>query len=79
MSRSFRNQWVTPMTDFYQVDPRYGSLEEYQELATKAKEKGIGIIMDQVANHCGSEHWWMQDLPFKDWVNQQEVLRITNH
>ncbi|TVZ48489.1 glycoside hydrolase family 13 protein [Olleya sp. Hel_I_94] len=60
------------MTDFYQVDPRYGSLEEYQELAAKAKEKGIGIIMDQVANHCGSEHWWMQDLPFKDWVNQQE-------
>lgn len=60
------------MTDFYQVDPRYGSLEEYQELATKAKEKGIGIIMDQVANHCGSEHWWMQDLPFKNWVNQQE-------
>lgn len=60
------------MTDFYQVDPRYGSLEEYQELAAKAKEKGIGLIMDQVANHCGSAHWWMQDLPFKDWVNQQE-------
>lgn len=60
------------MTDFYQVDPRYGSLEEYQELAAKAKEKGIGLIMDQVANHCGSEHWWMQDLPFKDWVNQQD-------
>ncbi|MBU2939114.1 glycoside hydrolase family 13 protein [Lacinutrix sp. C3R15] len=60
------------MTDFYQVDPRYGSLEEYQELATKAKEKGIGLIMDQVANHCGSNHWWMQDLPFKNWVNQQE-------
>jgi len=60
------------MTDFYQVDPRYGSLEEYQELALKAKEKGIGLIMDQVANHCGSAHWWMQDLPFKDWVNQQE-------
>ncbi|APY01360.1 glycoside hydrolase family 13 protein [Lacinutrix venerupis] len=60
------------MTDFYQVDPRYGNLEEYQELATKAKEKGIGLIMDQVANHCGSAHWWMQDLPFKDWVNQQE-------
>jgi glycosidase len=60
------------MTDFYQVDPRYGTLEEYQELAAKAKEKGIGLIMDQVANHCGSAHWWMQDLPFKDWVNQQD-------
>tara|TARA_R110000751_G_scaffold14621_2_gene47182 strand:- start:67093 stop:69012 length:1920 start_codon:yes stop_codon:yes gene_type:complete len=70
MSRSSYHGYA--MTDFYQVDPRYGSLEEYQELATKAKEKGIGIIMDQVANHCGSAHWWMQDLPFKDWVNQQE-------
>jgi len=70
MSRSSYHGYA--MTDFYQVDPRYGSLEEYQELAAKAKEKGVGLIMDQVANHCGSEHWWMQDLPFKDWVNQQE-------
>ncbi|AUC83573.1 glycoside hydrolase family 13 protein [Lacinutrix sp. Bg11-31] len=60
------------MTDFYQVDPRYGTLEEYKELSDKSKAKSIGLIMDQVANHCGSEHWWMQDLPFKDWVNQQE-------
>ncbi len=73
------------MTDFYQVDPRYGSLEEYQELAAKAKEKGIGLIMDQVANHCGSGHWWMQDLPFKDWLNQQDrfennkPLKNSNH
>lgn len=70
MSRSSYHGYA--MTDFYQVDPRYGSLEEYQELAAKAKEKGIGLIMDQVANHCGSAHWWMQDLPFKNWVNQQE-------
>lgn len=73
------------MTDFYQVDPRFGTLEEYQELAAKAKEKGIGLIMDQVANHCGSQHWWMQDLPFKDWVNQQsnfenkQPLANSNH
>ena len=31
--------------------------------------------MDQVANHCGLEHWWMKDLPFEDWVNDQEELR----
>ncbi|MFD2543337.1 glycoside hydrolase family 13 protein [Lacinutrix gracilariae] len=60
------------MTDFYQVDPRYGTLNEYKELASKAKEKNIGLIMDQVANHCGNAHWWMQDLPFKNWINQQE-------
>jgi glycosidase len=60
------------MTDFYEVDPRFGTLEEYKELASKMSEKGMKLIMDQVANHCGLEHWWMKDLPFKDWVNDQE-------
>lgn len=73
------------MTDFYQVDPRYGTLEEYIELSQKAKQKGIKLIMDQVANHCGLEHWWMKDLPFDDWVNYQEdfenkaPLKTSNH
>ncbi|MDR5590676.1 glycoside hydrolase family 13 protein [Christiangramia sp. SM2212] len=61
------------MTDFYRVDPRFGTLEEYKELADKAGERGIKIIMDQVANHAGIEHWWMKDLPFKDWINYQEL------
>ncbi|MDR9457736.1 MAG: glycoside hydrolase family 13 protein [Salegentibacter sp.] len=60
------------MTDFYRVDPRFGTLEEYKELAEKAREKGIKLIMDQVANHIGSGHWWMEDLPFEDWLNYQE-------
>lgn len=60
------------MTDFYQIDPRFGTLEEYLELASKAKEKGIKLIMDQVVNHCGLNHWWIKDLPFKDWVNYQK-------
>ncbi|WP_411830979.1 glycoside hydrolase family 13 protein [Mariniflexile sp. AS56] len=60
------------MTDFYEIDPRFGTLEEYLELAHKAKEKGLKLIMDQVANHCGLEHWWMKDLPFNNWVNYQE-------
>lgn len=60
------------MTDFYEIDPRFGTMKEYLELANKAKEKGMKLIMDQVANHCGLEHWWMKDLPFKDWVNYQK-------
>ncbi|MFD0975814.1 glycoside hydrolase family 13 protein [Salinimicrobium gaetbulicola] len=60
------------MTDFYKVDPRFGSLEEYKELAEKSREKGIKLIMDMVANHVGVEHWWMKDLPFSDWINFQE-------
>lgn len=62
------------ITDFYGVDPRFGTLGEYKELAVKANKKGIKIIMDQVANHCGLEHWWMKDLPFKDWVNYQDEI-----
>ncbi|RLD28859.1 MAG: alpha-amlyase [Bacteroidetes bacterium] len=60
------------ITNLYEVDPRFGTLDEFKELSQKAQEKGIKLIMDQVANHCGSEHWWMKDLPFSDWVNYQE-------
>lgn len=72
------------MTDFYQVDPRFGTMEDYSELAKSAKNKGMKLIMDQVANHIGLEHWWMKDLPTNDWVNyQDEFLKknmvVTNH
>ncbi|MBA4153206.1 glycoside hydrolase family 13 protein [Flavobacterium sp.] len=62
------------MTDFYQVDPRFGTLNDYKNLADKLNQNGMKLIMDQVANHCGSEHWWMKDLPFGDWVNYQELF-----
>ncbi|SFS71988.1 glycoside hydrolase family 13 protein [Lutibacter maritimus] len=72
------------MTDLYEVDPRFGTLADYINLSKKANEKGIKLIMDQVENHIGSEHWWMKDLPSSNWVNyQKEYLEgntiITNH
>lgn len=57
-------------TDFYKVDSRFGTNEEYRNLCVEAKSKGIKIIMDMILNHCGSSHWWMSDLPTKDWINQ---------
>ena len=60
------------ITDYHKVDPRFGTLADYKELSSKLKEKGMNLIMDQVANHCGLEHWWMKDLPFDDWVNNQK-------
>ena len=60
------------ITDYHKVDPRIGTLDEYKEFSSKLKVRGMKLIMDQVANHCGLEHWWMKDLPFKDWVNFQE-------
>ncbi len=73
------------ITDLYEIDPRFGTLDDYIELSYKASEKGIKLIMDQVANHCGSEHWWMKDLPFEDWINYQskwkagEKIVFSNH
>ncbi len=60
------------ITDYHKVDPRFGTLEDYKELSSKLREKGMSLIMDQVANHCGLEHWWMKDLPFDTWVNNQK-------
>lgn len=67
------------MTNLYKVDERFGSNEDYQRLSSEAKQKGIGLIMDQVANHIGSHHSWMSDLPSEDWVNQWEDFTQTNH
>ena len=41
-------------------------------LVEEAKKRGIKFIMDQIVNHCGLNHWWMEDLPFKDWINYQD-------
>ncbi|MGS2725343.1 glycoside hydrolase family 13 protein [Psychroserpens sp. BH13MA-6] len=60
------------ITDLYELDPRFGTMEDYLSLSENLKKKDMKLIMDQVANHCGLEHWWMKDLPFKDWVNYQE-------
>ena len=60
------------ITDFYKVDPRFGTLSKYKNLAMQLQQKNMKLIMDMVANHCGSEHWWMKDLPFSNWLNYQE-------
>ena len=66
-------------TDFYKVDPRFGTNKSYQQFAEKARAKGLKLIMDMIVNHCGSFHWWMNDLPSDDWINQWENYTQTNH
>lgn len=66
-------------TDFYKVDPRYGSNESFKSLCKEARDKGMKVIMDMIANHCGLDHWWMQDLPSEDWINQWPEYTETNH
>ena len=62
------------ITDYYKVDPRFGTLEEYRLLADELRNREMKLIMDQVNNHCGLNHWWMSDLPFSDWINGQEAF-----
>ncbi|MBE6240972.1 MAG: alpha-amylase [Bacteroidales bacterium] len=65
-------------SDYYHIDSRFGSNELYKTLVDKAREKGIGIIMDIVPNHCSYVHWWMEDLPFQDWIHQFPEYTGTN-
>ena len=60
-------------TDYYTPDPRFGSMDDYLDFSEKASQNGIKLIKDIIVNHCGLYHWWMDDLPFKDWLNFQEV------
>lgn len=66
-------------TDFYKVDARYGSNEEYRELAQSIHQKGMKLMMDMIFNHIGSEHWWMNDMPSSDWLNNYPDYKITTH
>ena len=56
-------------TDYYRVDPRLGTNEEYKELVKEAHAKGLKVVMDMIFNHCGDYHPWNLDAPSKDWFN----------
>ena len=86
--------WPTPMlgddeaawsyhgyacSDYYHIDPRYGTNELYKQMVQQAHSKGLKILMDMVPNHCGAAHWWMKDLPYHDWINQFPEFTNTNN
>lgn len=56
-------------TDYYKVDPRFGSNEEYRQLVEECHKRGIKVVMDMIFNHCGLSHPWLEDLPSRDWLN----------
>lgn len=67
------------ISDYYKIDARYGTNEDYVRLSAEAKKRGIKIIMDVVTNHCASAHWWMNDLPSSDWVHIFPEYTQSNH
>lgn len=58
------------ITNYYEVDPRFGTLDDFKALSAELHKRGMKHIMDMVFNHCGTGHWWMDDLPCKDWFNK---------
>lgn len=57
-------------TDYYNVDPRFGTNEDYRRLVDEAHQKGLKVVMDMIFNHCGSSHPWQINPPAADWFNQ---------
>lgn len=56
-------------SDYYRIDPRFGSNELYKKLADELHQRDMKLIMDYVTNHWGSKHWMIQDLPTRDWIH----------
>ena len=65
-------------TDYYHIDARFGDNDLFREYVRKAHEKDLKIIMDIVPNHAGSGHWWMADVPFKDWYHVFDTYTGSN-
>lgn len=57
------------ITDYYQVDRRFGSNEDFRDMVDKAHGKGLKVVMDMIFNHCGSENYLFKDKPSKEWFN----------
>ena len=62
-------------TNYYRVDPRFGTNEDYVRLVAEAHAKGLKVVMDMIFNHCGYDHPWVKDMPSKDWFNTPEWMK----
>ncbi len=62
-------------TDYYRVDPRFGTNDDYRQLCDEAHRNGLKVVMDMIFNHSGFEHPWTHDMPTKDWLNLPQWLQ----
>lgn len=69
------------ITDFYAVDPHFGSIDDYCRFVDSAHKKGVKVIMDMLFNHCGIDHPFVKRLPMDDWLNNlgEGQSRLTNY
>lgn len=67
------------ITDYYQVDRRFGSNEEFRQLVEQTHARGMKVVMDMIFNHCGSENYLFKDMPSKDWFNFKSKYTQTSY
>ena len=65
-------------TDYYRVDPRFGSNDDWNEMVAQARKRGLKVVMDMIFNHCGVAHPWVDDAPAADWFNHPKGDVLTN-
>ena len=80
---TYDNQAITDYhgygaVDFYRTEEHFGTLDEFRSLVDQAHALGIRIIQDQVANHTGPYHPWVQDPPTPTWLNGSEARHLAN-
>lgn len=66
-------------TDYYAIDPRFGSNADWADFVADAHSRGIKVVMDMIFNHSGSSHPWMADRPTADWFNFPDEFVQTNY
>ena len=78
--------WLTPffvspqndngydVADYRTIDPRYGTMEDFEELARQAERRGIRLMLDMVFNHTSTEHVWFQKALAGDPVYQDYYI-----
>ena len=64
--------------DYYGVEDHFGDLQTLRELVEKAHALGLKVIQDQVANHIGSHHPWLEDPPLDDWFHGTPQKHLRN-
>lgn len=65
-------------TNYYRIDPRFGTNDEWRRLVEEADRRGMKVVMDMIFNHSGSDHPWMSSMPSKDWYNHPDGDVLTN-
>ncbi len=85
--------WLTPIQpspsyhkydviDYFNIDPEYGTLDDFSRLITEAHKRGIAIIMDLVINHTSANHPWFQESvkgihnPYRQFYNWKSPKEI---